>query len=323
MKNFQYIFPKEAATIPAILSEKGGASLLYAGGTDVLARLKEGIEQPARIVNLRAVQELDFIEGKKDGLHIGATTRLSDLIRNEAAQKWVGLVEAARSIGTRQLRNMGTVGGNLCQRPRCWYFRSRHFPCLRKHGETCYAIYGENKYHAILGGDPCYIVHPSDLAPMLIALNARVQIRGPKGDRFVDLGDFFVLPEQNPYQETILGPNEVLTKVVVPRPVGKSHYLKFRERKSMDFAVVSVAVAAQVSGHRLSQVRLVLGGVAPKPWRASKAEKVLEGRDVTDELLKKAGEAEMADAEPLGQNEYKVTLAKNLLKRAIRELMAA
>ena len=323
MKNFEYVYPKNAATVPALLSEKEGQSLLYAGGTDAIARLKEGIDTPEQLINLKAVKELNFIKTGKTGLRIGAATPLSDLIENADAKKYPGLIKAAQSIGTIQLRNMGTVGGNLCQRPRCWYFRSRHFPCLRKHGDTCFAIYGENKYHAIIGGNPCFIVHPSDLAPMLIALDARIKISSPKGIREITLEEFFVLPEQDPYHETILKPQELLTEVIVPATTRKSHYLKFRERKSIDFAMVSVAFTATVTGKRLSNLRLVLGGVAPIPWRAHKAEKILEGKEIDDNAILEAGAAELADVSPLDQNEFKVILTKNLLKRAVHELVAA
>jgi len=323
MKNFEYIYPKNAASIPALLSAREGESLLYAGGTDAMARLKEGLTRPKQLINLKAVKELNFIKEDSKGLHIGATTFLADLIENESAQKYPGLIEAATSIGTIQLRNMGTVGGNLCQRPRCWYFRSHHFACIRKHGDTCFAMDGENKYHAILGGGPCFIVHPSDLAPMMIALGAQVTIAGPKGTRQVALEDFYVLPDQDPYHETILKPQEVLTEVLIPAEAKKltGHYVKFRERKSFDFAMVSVAVAAKVNGDKVSDVRIVLGGVAPKPWRARESEKMLEGKNAKDQIMESAAQAELKHAEPMEQNEYKVILAKNLMKRAIRELV--
>lgn len=322
MKNFEYIYPRNAESIPALLSESEGKCLLFAGGTDALMRLKEGIDSPEKLINLKAVKSLNFIREQVDGLHLGATTKLSDLVKSPAVKKYTGLSEAVQSVGTIQLRNMGTVGGNLCQRPRCWYFRSRNFHCLRKHGDTCFAIYGENKYHAILGGNPCYIVHPSDLAPMLIALDAKVEIRAGKKSRLMDLADFYVLPEQNPNQETVLSPRELLTKAIVPISGAKSHYLKFRERQSFDFATVSVAIAATVSGNRLENVRIVYGGVAPKPWRARQAEAVLNGAEATEAKVASAAEAELAAAEPLEQNAYKVILAKNLLWRTVRELLA-
>ena len=323
MNNFEYIYPKNAESIPALLSDAKDQTLLFAGGTDAIARLKEGISKPQQLVNLKAVKDLNYVKADSDGLHIGATTLLSDLINNDNAQKYAGLLEAANSIGSLQLRNMGTVGGNLCQRPRCWYFRSRHFPCLRKQGEQCFSIYGENKYHCILGGNPCFIVNSSDLAPMLIALNAKVTILGPDGSRQIPLEDLYVLPEQDPYHETILTTREVITDVTIPNNSGKSHYLKFKERQSMDFALVSVAIAAKVNGKTLSDIRIALGGVAPKPWRAKKAENMLEGQEASESLVEKAAESELLEADPLDHNEYKVILTKNLLKKTVRELVAA
>jgi xanthine dehydrogenase YagS FAD-binding subunit len=321
MKNFAYINPKTIESIPAILQKTGDKGMIYAGGTDALARMKEGIHQPEQLINIKILKDLNYIRSSKDGLHIGATTPLVDLVENKVVQKNTGLFEAVKSIGTIQLRNMGTVGGNLCQRPRCWYYRSRHFDCLRKGGEICYAVSGENKYHAIIGGDPCFIVHPSDLAPMLAALKAKVVIQSVQGKRIENIGNFFVLPETDPYNETILKSDELLTEIQIPNNSVKSHYVKFRERKSIDFAIVSVAVAAQVSGKKLTDVRIALGGVAPVPWRARKSEKILEGKNIDDLLLEKAGKSEMQNADPLDQNAYKTILVKNLIKRAVNELI--
>jgi xanthine dehydrogenase YagS FAD-binding subunit len=324
MKNFEYLYPKNADTIPALLADSDGQALIFAGGTDAISRLKEGLIGPKQIINIKSAKDLNYIKETENGVEIGATTKLVDLIEHPAVQAITGLVEAAKSVGTIQLRNMGTVGGNLCQRPRCWYFRSRHFPCLRKHGETCYAIYGKNKYHGILGGDPCFIVHPSDLAPMLIALDAKVEILGPNGTRQIALEELFVLPEQDPYNETILTNQELVTKIIVPEKAKsqKSHYLKYKERKSMDFALVSVALSADVSGKTVSNVRIAMGGVAPVPWRAKKAEQTLENQSASEDLVRKAGEAEMQDAEPLTENEFKTILARNLLVKAFRDFLA-
>jgi len=321
MKNFEYIYPKDAKSIPSLLSKSESETMLFAGGTDTLSRMKEGLVKPEKLVNLKAVDELHFVEERKDGLHIGATTKLAELIEHPALKKYAGLVEAAKSIATPQLRNMATVGGNLMQRPRCWYFRSRHFPCLRKGGDVCFAVNGENKYHAIIGGDPCFIVHPSDLAVMLVALDAQVVIRGHKKAQQMPLQELDVLPKTDVMHETVLTPQEVLTEVIVPNPAGRSHYLKFRERSSFDFAMVSVALAAEVSARTLTNVRVVFGGVAPKPWRAKSTEQVLEGREASDALAEKAGDVEMQNAVPLEKNEYKIILSKNLLKKAVQDLV--
>ncbi len=322
MKSFEYVNPKDIKAVPKILTEAGSKALLYAGGTDALARMKEGVSRPDVVVNLKNLRELNFIKADRKGLFIGAGTLLADILEDKEAQAYPGLIEAVTSVGTIQLRNMGTLGGNLCQRPRCWYYRSDRFNCLRKGGDTCFAIYGENKYHCIAGGDPCFIVHPSDVAPMLIALDAQIFILGPKGEKKVKADDFFVLPDTDPFKENILKDDELVTKVFIPAASKslKSHYVKFRERDSFDFAMVSVAVAAKVDGEKLSNVRIVYGGVAPKPWRALSAEKMLEGKSASEDDVLKAGVVEFADAEPLEQNEYKVVLARNLLKRAVREL---
>jgi len=325
MKEFQYIYPKNSQSVPLILGEYDGKALLYAGGTDALARMKEGINRPDQVVNLKAVKELNFIKEDSDGLHIGAITPLVDIVNSKVAQKYGGFYQAVETVGTIQLRNMSTLGGNLCQRPRCWYYRSRHFSCVRKGGDVCFAVSGNNKYHAIMAGSPCFIVFPSDIAPMLITLEAKVEILGPKGSRMLPLEEFYILPEKDATRETILKPDEIVTKVFVPNSAKqiKSMYLKFRERDSFDFAMVSVAVSAKISGNKLSDVKIAMGGVAPIPWRAKKAEKILNGNTVSDDLLKKAGEAEMEDAEPLDQNEYKITLTKNLLKRAVSGLLSS
>jgi xanthine dehydrogenase YagS FAD-binding subunit len=323
MKRFEYVYPKSLESIPKILAKGNGQALLYAGGTDIIARMKEGIDKPQQVINLKAIKELNYIKEDAEIYRIGATTRLVELIRHESLQKLSGLITAAKSVGSIQLRNMGTVGGNLCQRPRCWYFRSRHFPCLRKKGDICFAVGGENKYHCVLGGDPCFIVHPSDLAPALISLDARVRILGPTGQKEVKLEDFFVLPATDPTRETILSPQEILTEVIIPRKLVKSYYLKHKERESLDFALVSISIAGNTNGGRLSDVRIVMGGVAPIPWRARKAEAVLEGKTVNGSLFEKAADAELSDAFPLAQNEFKIYLTKNLLKRALGEFTSA
>lgn len=322
MKSFQYVFPKDLQAIPKLLAEYGGKCLLYAGGTDALARMKDGIVSPELVINLKKIKELTIVKANRKRVEIGAAVRLSDIADDARIRIFPGLVEAIESVATIQLRNMGTIGGNLNQRPRCWYYKSPRFPCLRKGGETCFAIYGENKYHCILGGYPCYIVHPSDIAPMLIALDAELEILGMQKTRQIKVEDFYVLPEQNPLQETVLQADELVTRILVPQKAGqlKSHYIKFRERDSFDFAMVSVAVAGKVNDAVLSDVRIVFGGVAPKPWRARKAEQVLQGQKMSDDLLDQAAAAELDAAEPLEQNEYKVILARNLMKRAIREM---
>jgi len=237
-------------------------------------------------------------------------------------QKLPGLAQAAGAIATPQIRNAGTVGGNLCQRPRCWYYRLAEYPCLKKGGSICYAKDGANKYNAILGGGPSYIVHPSDLAPMLMALGASLRIASPNGERVVSLDKFFTLPKQNIERENVLEPNEIVTQIIVPQPVAgaKSTYLKFKERETQDFALVSTAVALTAKNGVISGCRVVLGGVAPIPWRSVEAEKVLMGKKLTPQLAQAAAAAALKPANPLQDNAYKVPLATTIVRRAILSL---
>jgi xanthine dehydrogenase YagS FAD-binding subunit len=234
-------------------------------------------------------------------------------------QRYTALAEAAHSVGTPQIRNVGTIGGNLCQRPRCWYYRDEHTKCLKKGGPMCFAYNGENKYHAILGGGPCYIVHPSDCAPALIAFRASVTVVSPRGQRTVPLEEFFVLPSRRLDHETILEPDEIVTEIRVPTPAPntRSTYLKFKERDSHDFAIVGAAVVMRLRGKVCEDVRIVLSGVAPIPWRSPEAEAVLKGKAITPELAEQAGKAAVAKAQPLAQNAYKVPLTQAIVKQAV------
>jgi xanthine dehydrogenase YagS FAD-binding subunit len=329
MKAFEWSTPKtlaEAVTAlgPAAPDVNHGAQIL-AGGQDLLTSMKEGIVQPPRVVNLKGVPGLSKIEdlGAK-GLRIGALVTLADLNEHAAVRdRFPGLAEAAKAVASPQIRNLATVGGNLCQRPRCWYFRLEHVVCLKKGGDTCYSASGENKYNAIFGEGPSYIVHPSDLAPMLIALGATVTIFGAKGERTVELEKFFTMPgEGDIKRENVLAAGEILTRVDVPAsPVAKrSTYLKFRERPSLDFAMSSVAAALNVGADgRVADARIVLGAVAPKPWRVPKAEAALKGQPATEASFAKAAEIALEGATPLSKNEYKVPLTKTLVRRALAQ----
>ncbi|MCE5269725.1 FAD binding domain-containing protein, partial [bacterium] len=251
MKAFKYYNAQDLKDAVAVLSKPGDSRVL-AGGTDILGDMKTRNAAPERLVNLKSVQGLDSISPGSSGLRLGALARLSDIAANATIKaKYTGLAEAAGSVGSPQLRNMGTLGGNLCQRPRCWYYRGPEYNCVRKGGGVCFAVSGRNKYHCILNGGPCFIVHPSDVAPMLMALGASVTIASAKGTREVKLDDFFVLPETDPTVETVLQKGEVLTGVTVPAPAAgqKSHYLKFKERESRDFALVGAAVVLDMEGH--------------------------------------------------------------------------
>ena len=293
-----------------------------AGGQDLLTTMKDYTSRPTRLVNLKNIPGLNRITLNARGLTIGALVTLTELEEHAGVIKsYPGLSEAAHSIATPQIRNLGTVGGNLCQRPRCWYFRLEEVNCLKKGGSECYAAQGENKYNAIIGGGPSYIVHPSDLAPMLLALGATVAVTGATGKRVIPLDKFFTLPsEGNIRRENVLKSDEIITEIHVPAsPVAaRSTYLKFKERESLDFALASAAVAVRMAGNKtVREARIVLGGVAPIPWRVPAAEKFLVGKRLTPEVLSEAGKLALAEATPLEKNAYKVPLTQTLVRRAL------
>ena len=294
-----------------------------AGGQDLITTMKDYTTRPTRVVNLKNIRGLDQIKADaKGGLTIGALVTLSQLEEHPVVRKsFPGLAEAAHSIATPQIRNLGTVGGNLCQRPRCWYFRLEEVICLKKGGSECYAANGENKYNAIIAGGPSYIVHPSDLAPMLLALGARVTVIGEAGKRMIPLDKFFTLPsEGNIRRENVLKNDDIITEIQVPATplAGHSTYLKFKERDSLDFALASVAAAVQLLPNKtVKEARIVLGGVAPIPWRVPAAERYLVGKALTPDVLTEAGKLALAEAKPLEKNAYKVPLTQTLVRRAL------
>jgi len=293
-----------------------------AGGQDLLTTMKDYTSRPARLVNLKHIRGLNNITLNARGLTIGALVTLTELEEHAGVRKsFPGLAEAAHSIATPQIRNLGTVGGNLCQRPRCWYFRLEEVICLKKGGSECYAASGENKYNAIIAGGPSHIVHPSDLAPMLVALGASVTVVGSSGKRVIPLDKFFTLPsEGNIRRENVLKNEEIITEIFVPAsPLAtNSTYLKFKERESLDFALASAAVAVRMGPDQtVKEARIVLGGVAPIPWRVPNAEKFLIGKNLKPDVLAEAAKIALADAKPLEKNAYKVPLAQTLVRRAL------
>jgi xanthine dehydrogenase YagS FAD-binding subunit len=329
MKAFRLANPTTIDQVVEILkanSQRGARNRaqVLAGGQDLLTEMKEHLAEPDVVVNLKGIRGLDEIRAEGSGLAIGALVRLADLEENERVRTaFPMLAEAARSVASPQIRSVGTVGGNLCQRPRCWYFRNEHAKCIKKGGSECFSHDGLNKYNAILGGGPSWIVHPSDLAPALVALGAKATVRGSSGTRTVPLEEFFTLPsEGSVLQENVLQDDEILERVDVPAaPAGsRGTYLKFKERGSFDFALASVAVSVVVQSGKVSEARLVLGGVAPVPWRCTDAEKALVGKALDAETFRAAAEAALQGAEPLAQNAYKVPLAKGLVVRALQSL---
>jgi xanthine dehydrogenase YagS FAD-binding subunit len=327
MKSFEWTNPANVNEAVKMLTVSGPGDIdeaprPIAGGQDLLTTMKDYTSRPVRVVNLKNIRGLNQITINARGLTIGALVTLSELEEHAAVRKsFPGLAEAAHSIATPQIRNLGTVGGNLCQRPRCWYFRLEEVICLKKGGSECYAASGENKYNAIIGGGPSYIVHPSDLAPMLLALGASVTVVGAAGKRVVPLDKFFTLPsEGNIRRENVLKNEEIITEISVPasRLAARSTYLKFKERESLDFALASAAVAVQLADNRtVRDARIVLGGVAPVPWRVPAAEKFVTGKSLTPDVLAETAKIALADARPLEKNAYKVPLAQTLVRRAL------
>jgi xanthine dehydrogenase YagS FAD-binding subunit len=322
MNNFSYSRPKTLSEAAAQLGKDPGKTAVLAGGTDLLGEMKDDLAVPELLVPIRHLTELQGVKATAGGLRIGAATLLVHVVENAMVQERTPLLAmAAGKIGTPQIRNMGTLGGNLCQRPRCWYYRN-NFPCYKHGGTTCFSAAGENDYHAILEGGPSYIVHPSDSAPALVALGATVHISNGSKERTVPIDQFFVTPKQNPRRENILLPNEILTAIDVPHaPVGaKAVYVKEMVREIWDFALCSVAAMVTVKDGVVSDARIVLGGVAPIPYRARQAEAALVGKVLNEASAAAAGAAAVVGAKPLAKNGYKVPLTQAVVKRALVSL---
>lgn len=292
---------------------------IIAGGTDLIRLMKSKVTRPKVLVNIKTILDLAYITEDAGGLEIGALTTIRDIEASPIIRdKYTILAEAAHAVAAPHIRNMATIVGNLCQEVQCWYYRrppitGRSFCCRRKGGEFCYAVAGDNRYHAIIGGGECWAVCPSDIAPALVALDARVKIAGPDGERAVPLEEFYTV------FGNILKPNEIITNILVPsvRPTAKQRYLKFRERKTIDFAISSAAVVITTENRVVTNARIVLGGIAPIPYRALGAEQVLKGKVITESLVEISAKAAVSGATPLKNNAHKVTITETLVKRAI------
>lgn len=322
MKAFRYVFPDSVHSAAYALNRGGVDARPVAGGIDLLDELKEYIATPSTVVNLKSIPGFDRLTVQRDGLTIGPVVTLADLAAHRTVQRdYPGLVQAALSVGTPQIQHVGTVGGNLCQRPRCWYYRDEDIICLKKGGDRCYAIEGDNRYHAILGGGPSFIVHPSDLAPALMAYGASVTIAGETAEKTASLDDFFILPAQNVLKENILQPGEIVAAIHVPAPPAgsKGVYRKQRGRESFDWALASAAVLLHIQNGVVNHASVVLGGVAPKPWRSVEAEKALQGQRWTPALAAAAADAAVHDAQPMKDNAYKVPLTRETIRLALLE----
>ena len=322
MKPFRHFNADSVDEALALLNEYGGKACVTAGGTDLLGVLKSEIlaDYPQAVINLKTIPGLDGIEAAAGEVRIGALTRLVDIADSPVVKKnCPALAMSAASVGSPELRNMGTIGGNLCQDTRCWYYRypdkmGGRVPCYRKGQGPCHAIRGDNRYHAVLGGRKCYAVCPSDLAIVLAALEAGMKTVRPAGERTIPLADFY--DTMGP----VLDPDELVTEIRIPAPAANAvqRFSKFRLRESIDFAVVSVAVVLEVAEGVCRDARIVLGAVAPVPYRAVGAEDVIRGGPLDQHQAGLAAEAALRDAEPMSGNAYKIEIAKTLIKRALR-----
>ena len=325
MKSFTNANPRDmahAVTLMRQARQRGLTSVLAGGGSDLLGMMKERLVAPDVLVNLKAIKGLDRVTPDGGGVAIGGLITLDALAGHPLIRRqYAVLAEAAESVATPQIRNVATLAGNICQRPWCWYYRNG-FPCLKAGGSQCFSVSGENQFHAIFGGGPSYIVHPSDTAPALVALDATFRIVGPSGEREVPAADFFVLPRQNAAAENVLANDELLASVHVPTAAGgmRSMYEKVLDREAWTHAVVSAAVVLRMDGQTCRDARVVLGGVAPIPWRLPEVERLLTGQRITEEVAARAGELAVAGARPLAKNGYKVPLTNALVRRTVLEL---
>jgi xanthine dehydrogenase YagS FAD-binding subunit len=323
MKNFTYYRPQTPEQAVGLLDTKWGTTELLGGGTDLLDLTKEYIAQPDKVVSVGGIALLKGIHAgppkEPATVIIGAATTLAEIAENKELQKdFPALTTAAGEVGGPQIRNMGTLGGNLCQRNRCWFFRDEHIVCLLKGGKKCFATDGDNRYHAIFTqGHPCVIVSPSTVAPALIALGATAEVLGPKGRRTIELAKFFQAPSKADQRETALAPNEMVLSVTLPSVGLRSASYEVRHKQSYDWPLAQAAVALKLDGKKASNVRIALGHVAPTPLLSEAAAKAVEGKEVTDETATAAGKAAAEGAKPLSQNAYKVKLVEVAVKRAL------
>ncbi len=322
MKNFAYVRAGSVDEAIKALGSKGAR--LHAGGTDLLGCMHDEVFQVDKVVSIGRIKELKGIAAKPDGgVKIGALTTIAEVAANAAiAGKYTVLANAAAEVGSPQLREQGTIGGNLCQRPRCWYFRG-DFHCARKGGDTCYAVEGENQYHAVFSSGPCFFVHPSDTAVALAALQAQLTIAGPSGGRSVKIENFFVSPDKEITKENVLAQDEIITEIHLPPLGGKvrSSYRKIRSRRAWDFALVSVAAVLRFDNEKVTSARIVLGGVAGYPWRVGAAEKLILGKKPDAATAAAAGQAAMQGANPMRDNAYKVEMVRGAVEETILSLI--
>jgi xanthine dehydrogenase YagS FAD-binding subunit len=325
MRAFEYANPTTKEQAVALLGSSWDGAEVLAGGTDLLSLMKDDIVHPKRLVDIKGIAELGGIKPSKTGLRIGATVTIQELLDNPLVTRaYPALVDAAEGITSPQIRSRGTVGGDLTQRPRCWYYRAG-FGLLGRapasEGGESLVLQGDNRYHAILGNSgPAYFVNPSSLAPALIAYRARVRVYGSRGEREVPVEEFFVIPQNDNDREYNLKPGEIVTEIVLPSAAGlKSATYEVRQKEALDWPLAAASVALKVTGGKVASARIVMGHVAPTPWRAPAAEAALIGKAINEQVAQAAGEAAVSGAKSLGRNAYKIQLARVAVKRAILE----
>src|SRR5689334_5324765 len=306
MQNFEYANPTTVQEAVGMLGTKWGQADVLAGGTDLISLMKDHLHTPKRVVNIKNIKELDGIQKTADGLRIGALVTMDELSKNaDVKAGYKSLADAAAGIPSPQIRHMGTVGGDLCQRPRCWYYRQGLGLLGMKDGKSLIPD-GENRYHSIFGDGPAYFVNPSSLAPALVALNAKVKLVSAKGPREVQVAKFFVAPKDENSRETVLMPNEILTEIIIPNATVKTATYELRQKEALDWPLVAAAVALEMNGATVKSARVVLGHVAPMPVDAAAAGRALAGKSISVATAEAAGKAAVGGAKPLSQNAYKV-----------------
>jgi xanthine dehydrogenase YagS FAD-binding subunit len=322
MQRFELANPTTTAQAVSLLGDKWGEVEVLAGGTDLLSLMKDFIVTPKRVVNLKGIKALGGISSTPAGLRIGALATFEELQDSVIVRRsYPALRLAAAGVTSPQIRAMGTVGGDLCQRPRCWYFRGGYGLLGKDQSGKSLVVNGDNRYHAIFGNDgPAYFVNPSSLAPVLVSLGAKIRIHGPRGERTIAAEDFFLTPKSDSEREHALAPNEVLTEVIVPAPGStKCTIYEVRQKEALDWPLAVACVALTLNGKTVRSARITLGHVAPVPWRARAAEEAIMGKAISEETVALISEAAVKDARPMSGNAYKVQLARVAVKRAILE----
>jgi xanthine dehydrogenase YagS FAD-binding subunit len=329
MKGFELYEPTTVPEAVDVLTKFGVKARPLGGGSDLVTGVMKdwvqgkGMPLPDALVDLTTIPQLQGIRADGNGVTIGATTTLTEIIESQdVASRFPMLKQAAESVASPLIRNFGTLGGNINQRPRCWFLRGENFNCYKKGGDFCFAVTGDNRYHAIIGGELCYIVHPSDTATALLALNASAKVAGPGGERTVPFDSYFIGPREDVLRENVLKPDEILVEVSIPNPAAgtKMAWAKLKDRQVYDFAIASVAAVFTVSGTTWQDGRIVLGGVAPVPYRAKVVEDALKGKDIKATIKQAAAQLRTV-ARPMSLNGYKVDVVQGLIERTVLQAL--